>query len=79
VCALAPLAHPPPALAHKRLDRYDAVIVDDIGYVQQDREEIRRYPKPGDVRGEMVQVLRNQADCTGFPVPHGLHGTPKPR
>lgn len=26
--------------ALKRLDRYDAVIVDDIGYVQQDREEM---------------------------------------
>jgi DNA replication protein DnaC len=28
------------ARALKRLARYDAVIIDDIGYVQQDREEM---------------------------------------
>ena len=31
----------------KKLDRYDVLILDDIGYVQQSREELRWTPKTG--------------------------------
>tara|TARA_R110002072_G_scaffold67968_8_gene166085 strand:- start:2306 stop:2620 length:315 start_codon:yes stop_codon:yes gene_type:complete len=52
----------------KRLDRYEAVILDDIGYVQQDREEMEvlftflaaRYER----RSALITNLRQQRPLT---------------